>query len=152
MRFWTAYILMNFSISWQMNTAQNVYDIKKNRDNIQKFVLSLTAGQARGKLSSKLDIQRQRKLWFRKETGTHISGLPLAMKAKFLLQGDNSKIDFVAIKGWLGRFKSSHGIRLVAVSGEKLSNVQPAQRRAIYIDIFTESERFRLFQIIALHR
>ncbi|CAH2084544.1 unnamed protein product [Euphydryas editha] len=31
-------------------------------------------------------------------------------------------IDFVASKGWLERFKSRHGIRLMTITGKKLSN------------------------------
>lgn len=62
--------------------------------------------------------------WFLQERRRHtpISGDMLSMKAKFFYSEITSKTDFSASKGWLHRFKSRYGIRLMKITGEKLSN------------------------------
>ena len=43
-------------------------------------------------------------------------------KLSFFYKEITKNVDFVASKGWLERFKSRHDIRLMTITGEKLSN------------------------------
>lgn len=104
-----------------------IYDIKKNRENIQKFVSTTDCGPGKRQTLRKAEnpeVEEALYMWFLQERNrnTPISGPILAMKAKFFYKEITKKDDFVASKGWLERFKSRHGIRLMTVTGEKLSN------------------------------
>lgn len=102
-----------------------IYDIKKNRENIQKFVSTTDCGPGKRQTLKKAEnpeVDEALYMWFLQERNRHtpISGPILAMKAKFFYKEITKKDDFVASKGWLERFKSRHGIRLMTVTGEKL--------------------------------
>lgn len=104
-----------------------IYDIKKSRENIQKFVSTSDCGPGKRKTLKKAEypeVEDALYLWFLQERNRHtpISGPILAMKAKFFYKEITKKDDFVASKGWLEGFKSRHGIRLMTITGEKLSN------------------------------
>ncbi len=70
------------------------------------------------------EVEEALYMLFLQERNRHapISGSMLAIKAKYFYKEITKKDDFVASKGWLERFKSCHGIRLMTITGEKLSN------------------------------
>lgn len=104
-----------------------IYDIKKNHEKIKKFVSTTDCGPGKRQTLKKAEhpeVEEALYMWFLQERNRHapISGPMLAMKAKFFYKEITKKDDFVASKGWLERFKSRHGIRLMTITGEKLSN------------------------------
>lgn len=62
--------------------------------------------------------------WFLKqrERNVPINGKILQEKAKTLHQEINPQKNFCASEGWLSKFKKRHGIRILSISGEKLSS------------------------------
>lgn len=104
-----------------------IYGIQKNRESIQQFVSTTDCGPGKRQTLKKAehpDVEEALYMWFLQERNryTPISGPILAMKARFFYKEITKKDDFVASHGWLERFKSRHGIRLMTVTGEKLSN------------------------------
>ncbi|KAG5861026.1 hypothetical protein JTB14_032400 [Gonioctena quinquepunctata] len=104
-----------------------IYDVKKNHEKIKKFVSTTDCGPGKRQTLKKAEhpeVEEALYMWFLQERNRHapISGPMLAMKAKFFYKEITKKDDFVASKGWLERFKSRHGIRLMTITGEKLSN------------------------------
>ncbi|XP_066137377.1 jerky protein homolog-like [Euwallacea fornicatus] len=77
--------------------------------------------------------------WFLQQRENHvpISGEILKERAKLLNQKLKETENFVASDGWLQRFKGRYGIRLLSISGEKLSAqpqlVQPFKEKLIKI-------------------
>lgn len=104
-----------------------IYDIKKNHEKSKKFVSTTDCGPRKRQTLKKAEhpeVEEALNMWFLQERNRHAptSGPMLAMKAKFFYKEITKKDDFVASKGWLERFKSRHGIRLMTITGEKLSN------------------------------
>lgn len=104
-----------------------IYDIKNNTDNIQKFISTSDSGPGKRKTLKKAnnpELEKALFTWFLQERSrcTTISGPLLIEKAKYFYTKITKKTDFVASKGWLDRFKNRHGIRLMALAGEELSN------------------------------
>ncbi|XP_050535026.1 jerky protein homolog-like [Daktulosphaira vitifoliae] len=104
-----------------------IYDIKKNHEKIKNFVSTTDCGPGKRQILKKAEhpeVEEALDMWFLQERNRHapISGPMLAMKAKFFYKEIIKKDDFVASKGWLEHFKSRHGIRLMTITGEKLSN------------------------------
>ncbi|CAG4958097.1 unnamed protein product [Parnassius apollo] len=104
-----------------------IYDIKKNRENIQKFMSTTDCGPGKRQTLKKAkhpEVEEALYMWFRQERNKHtpISEPILATKAKFFYKEITKKDDFLASKGWLERFKNRYGIRLMAITGENLSN------------------------------
>ncbi|KAG5869351.1 hypothetical protein JTB14_015118 [Gonioctena quinquepunctata] len=104
-----------------------IYDVKKKHEKIKKFVSTTDCGPGKRQTLKKAEhpeVEEALYMWFLQERNRHapISGPMLAMKAKFFYKEITKKDDFVASKGWLERFKSRHGIRLMTITGEKLSN------------------------------
>ncbi|CAH1989703.1 unnamed protein product [Acanthoscelides obtectus] len=61
--------------------------------------------------------------WFLKQRENHVpvSGEVLKQRARLLNEKMKETENFVASDGWLERFKTRYGIRLLSISGEKLS-------------------------------
>lgn len=61
--------------------------------------------------------------WFLKQRENHVpvSGKVLKQRARLLNEKLKETENFVASDGWLQRFKTRYGIRLLSISGEKLS-------------------------------
>lgn len=122
-----------------------IYDIKKNHEKVKQFVSTTDGGPGKRQTLKKAEhpeVEEALYMWFLQERNRHapISGSMLAMKAKYFYKEITKKDDFVASKGWLERFKSRHGIRLMTITGEKLSNdatcIKPFK-------IFAKGERFK---------
>lgn len=104
-----------------------IYDIKKNHEKIQQFVSTTDCGPGKRqtlKTGKHPEVEEALYMWFLQDRNRHapISGPTLAMKAKYFYKEIIKKDDFVASKGWLERFKSRHGIRLMTITGAKHSN------------------------------
>ncbi|CAG5054268.1 unnamed protein product [Parnassius apollo] len=105
-----------------------IYDIKKKKhEKIKQFVSTTDCGPGKRQTLKKAEhpeVEEALYMWFLQERNRHapISGPMLAMKAKYFYKEIIKKDDFLASRGWLERFKSCHGIRLMTITGEKLSN------------------------------
>uniref|UniRef100_H3AHU5 HTH CENPB-type domain-containing protein n=1 Tax=Latimeria chalumnae TaxID=7897 RepID=H3AHU5_LATCH len=104
-----------------------VRDIKKNKE-ILTYASSLdsTSGLSKCKsmkLSTYEELDRAMLEWFHQQRaeGTPISGPICAKQAKFFFDALGMEGDFNASSGWFTRFKQRHGIREIAIQGEKLS-------------------------------
>lgn len=101
--------------------------IKKKKQLISQRVAKTFAGPGKLKtLKSSTFPKMERALykWFIKlrEQNIPVSGIMLQEKAKILQKKIDETSTFVASSGWLNRFKQRYGIRLLKISGEKLSS------------------------------
>ncbi|XP_057336672.1 jerky protein homolog-like [Microplitis mediator] len=108
--------------------SSTISDIKKKHNDIIDFSTKLI--EKDGNLSRKIMKGSQDPTldnavfeWFtRKRTsGQPISGSLLCEKARSINQTIDGNREFQASRGWLERFKSRHGIRVLRINGEKLS-------------------------------
>lgn len=76
------------------------------------------------KMSTYAKMEKALYKWFLKlrEKNVPISGTMLQEKAKILQKKLDETSPFTASNGWLNRFKQRYGIRLLTISGEKLSS------------------------------
>lgn len=102
-----------------------VYDIVKNRENIENFIKTVEDDSKRKtlKMSEHPQVEEALYSWFKQQRNRHapISGDILKEKAKFFYREITKKDDFRASDGWFENFKKWHGIRFIQMSGEKLS-------------------------------
>ncbi len=109
-----------------------ITDWKKNRSKIEQFCIASTSKCTESRQTAKTTplekLDNALYVWFsqEREKGIPISG-PLikekALQLNELMNGDKS---FSASTGWLHRFKNRHGIRQLAVTGERLSSNEAA--------------------------
>lgn len=108
-------------------TKSTVSGIKKNKNSISKCVNNTFIGPGKRKTMRPSEYPKMEKSlykWFMRmrDKKFPISGLMLKEKAKELhynIKENNS--DFNASDGWLQNFKKRFGVRLLQISGEKLS-------------------------------
>lgn len=103
-----------------------VYDIVKNREKIEKFIKSVDdepRNRKTLKTSELPEVEDALFIWFKQQRNRNapISGDILKQKAQFFYQEITKKTDFRASHGWFENFKKRHGIRLMQMSGEKVS-------------------------------
>lgn len=105
-----------------------IKDWRKNRKNIESYSVTVESEKS---LKNRKTLKKPKQellddamwVWFCQERrkGTPLSG-PIIKEKAFILQkkleGDG---EFTASEGWLHRWKTRHGVRNVAISGEKLS-------------------------------
>lgn len=107
---------------------QTVRDIVKKKAELQSFVANADSAKAfsdrkslKGSTFRELDDAMTR--WFlqKRSEGVPISGPMCARQAEIFHKQLKIEGNFSASSGWLYRFKKRHGIRELAVQGEKLS-------------------------------
>ncbi|XP_045464221.1 jerky protein homolog-like [Harmonia axyridis] len=107
---------------------QTVRDIIKKKAELQSFVAKADSAKAisdrkslKGSTFRELDDAMTR--WFlqKRSEGVPISGHMCARQAEMFHKELKIEGNFSASSGWLYRFKKRHGIRELAVQGEKLS-------------------------------
>ncbi|KAJ8945532.1 hypothetical protein NQ318_020377 [Aromia moschata] len=107
---------------------QTVRDIVKKKAKLQSFVAKADSANAisdrkslKGSTFRGLDDAMTR--WFlqKRSEGVPISGPMCSRQAQKFHEQLKIKGNFSASSGWLHRFKKRHGIRQVAIQGEKLS-------------------------------
>lgn len=107
---------------------QTVRDIVKKKSELQSFVAKADSAKAisdrkslKGSTFRELDDAMTK--WFlqKRSMGVPISGPMCARQAEKFHEQLKIKGTFSASSGWLYRFKKRHGIRELAVQGEKLS-------------------------------
>uniref|UniRef100_A0A2H8TNS6 Jerky-like n=1 Tax=Melanaphis sacchari TaxID=742174 RepID=A0A2H8TNS6_9HEMI len=103
-----------------------IYDIRKNSEKIKSFFKnnkSLKSMRKTLKTGEFPEIEDALYLWFLQERNrqTPISGEILKEKAKYFYKKITHKNDFQASDGWLDKFKNRFGLRLLCMTGEKLS-------------------------------
>lgn len=101
--------------------------IKKKRVPILKRLSEKFRGSEKTKtlkVSSYSKMERELYKYFLnlRERNVPVSGLILQEKAKALQKAIDENSTFSASNGWLNRFKKRYGIRLLQISGEKLSS------------------------------
>lgn len=104
-----------------------IHDIRQNRKKIEDFFNISCAGPSKRqtlKAPEYPKVEEALYTWFLQERARHtpISGEMLCQKAKFFYNKLHDKDDFRASDGWLDNFKKRHGIRLLTITGEKLSS------------------------------
>lgn len=106
--------------------------LKKNKDNILKFISLTERGPGERKTLKKSEnpvLEDALFTWFLQQRRLHVpvSGEMICEKARiFHRQITKSNTGFNASRGWLDKFKKRHGIRRLKMSGEKLSNDEDA--------------------------
>lgn len=117
------------ALSKQYNVAKStICSFKKKESLIMKHVSNTFSGPAKKKTMKKAEFPRMEKRlykWFMRMRSKNwpVSGIMLKEKAKQLqseIYGNEAK--FTASTGWLVKFKRRYGIRLLKVTGEKLSS------------------------------
>lgn len=103
-----------------------VYDIIKNKEKVERFIKSVANEPGNRKTTKTAEnpkVEDALYAWFHQQRERHapISGEILKEKAKFFYEEIENKQDFHASDGWLKNFKSRFGIRLLQISGERLS-------------------------------
>lgn len=100
--------------------------IKNNKENFEEFASKTYVNQKKIKRMKPLknpDLDDKLYAWFllRREANELVSNEMLKVKALDLKRSLNVHEEFSASDGWLDKFKKRHGIRILTVSGEKLS-------------------------------
>lgn len=105
-----------------------IRDIWKKKDKIIQFASSSDSAKGLSKrkamkMSTYAELDEAMLQWFQQKRaeGTQVSGPICAKQAQFFFTALGLEGDFNASSGWLTRFKQRHGIREIAVQGEKLS-------------------------------
>lgn len=107
---------------------QTVRDIVKKKTELHSFVAKADSAKAISdrkslKGSTFRELDNAMTQWFlqKRSEGVPISGSMCARQAQKFHEQLKIKGNFSASSGWLYRFKKRHGIRQLAVQGEKLS-------------------------------
>lgn len=134
---------------------QTVRDIIKNKQKLIEF--AGTSDSASGmskrktmKTSTYDELDKAMVLWFNQQRaeGIPVSGAVCAAKAKDFHDKLKLPGEFNASSGWLTRFKERHGIRQIAIQGEKLSSDEQAAKEFIpQFQDFIEKEGLKPEQI-----
>ena len=105
-----------------------IKDWRKNRKDIESCTVTVEGEKA---LKSRKTLKKPKLelldnalwIWFCQERrkGTPLSGPIVKEKALILHKKLEVEGEFTASEGWLDRWKTRHGVRYVAISGEKLS-------------------------------
>lgn len=103
-----------------------IHDIKKKKDDIESFFKkndSNVSARKTLKTGEFPQVEEALYAWFMQERNRHapISGELLMEKAKIFYRKIMNKDDFQASVGWLDKFKKRFGIRILSLTGEKLS-------------------------------
>lgn len=104
-----------------------IYSIKSSRENIEKFVKDAEAGSSSRQTVKAGEFSKMEEAlysWFIKERARHtpINAELLKEKSLTFYNKIYGKDDFKASDGWFTKFKVRYGIRLLTVTGEKLSS------------------------------
>lgn len=104
-----------------------VYSIQKNKNKIMEFVKNAESGlksRQTMKTGEFKDVETALYRWFLQERHRNsvITADVLKQKALSFYSQIYGKEDFQASDGWLAKFKARHGIRLLSISGEKVSS------------------------------
>lgn len=117
------------TLAKQYNVAKSsICNFKKNENVILKRVLNTYSGPGKRKTLKKSEFPKMEKCLYRwfvrmRNKNWPVSGMMLKEKAKQLhFKLNDSKTTFTASSGWLMRFKKRYGIRLLKITGEKLSS------------------------------
>lgn len=103
--------------------------IKKNESNIKKFLAQTESGPGKRKNLKTSEFPKMEKAlydWFMKKRADNVpvSSEVLVKKAKMLHNSIKEHSgEFRGSSGWITNFKKRHGIRVLKITGEKLSNV-----------------------------
>ncbi|XP_069192076.1 tigger transposable element-derived protein 7-like [Procambarus clarkii] len=131
-----------------------VCDIKRQKDNIRKFLASSDSGALnkrktiKGSANTNLDEAVYK--WFNQErsVGMPLGGDAIKTAADKFAQKMNIP-DFRASEGWLQRFKNRHNIKNRKVCGESLSadtdSVEPFKRKLNDYIITNDLRRFQVY-------
>lgn len=103
-----------------------IHDIKQNKNKIEDFFKTTESSSSERKTLRKGEfpqVEDALYAWFVQERNRHspISGEILKEKARFFYNRILEKEDFRASDGWLDKFKRRFGIRLLTLTGERLS-------------------------------
>lgn len=123
--------------------SSTIYDIKKSKEKILSFYAASDVPNEMAKRKTthegrSADVEKVLLEWFRqrRSEGVPISGPMLIEMAK--VYHDELKIEVPCeySQGWLHRFKIRHGIKKLAISGEKLSADEDAAEK--FVEEFQE--------------
>lgn len=103
-----------------------IHDIRKNSEKIKNFCgknENVKSSRKTLKPGEFPQVEDSLYLWFLQERERHtpISGEILKEKARFFYKKIMNNDDFHASEGWLDKFKRRFGIRILSMTGEKLS-------------------------------
>lgn len=132
-----------------------VGDWRRNKAQIEAFCSKMDSSKALEGRSTLKKAKTEKLdeavyLWFKQQRaqGIPISGNILKEKALLLSQKLNENESFSASQGWLDKFKKRHGIRQLAIAGEKLSaNIESAKDFVERFEEMIEKENLTLDQI-----
>ncbi|XP_022823355.1 jerky protein homolog-like [Spodoptera litura] len=104
-----------------------IYDIKKNREKIENFANTADAGTSSRqtvKIGEYPVMEDALYTWFLQERARHtpLTGDIIRQKALTFYEKIYKNANFKASDGWFQNFKSRYGIRLLTITGEKLSS------------------------------
>lgn len=104
-----------------------IYSIIKNRGKIETFVKtadSVTGSRQTTRCGEYKQMEEALYLWFIQERrrNTPITADIFKQKALYFYENIYKKTDFRASDGWLTKFKTRYGIRLLTVTGEQVSS------------------------------
>ncbi|XP_038611499.1 jerky protein homolog-like [Tachyglossus aculeatus] len=113
-----------------------VRDIGKSKEKIITYAsgLNSTSGLSRRKSMKPAtyeELDRAMLEWFNQQRakGTRVSGPSCLKQAQFFFYALGIEGDFNASSGWLSRFKQRHGIRGIAIPGDRPSGDEAAASR-----------------------
>ncbi|XP_054277972.1 jerky protein homolog-like [Macrosteles quadrilineatus] len=104
-----------------------IHDIKKKKEQIESFFKRSSESSSKVRKTLKVgefpQVEDALYNWFMQERSRHtpISGDIIMEKAKLFYNKIMKKDDFRASVGWLDKFKRRFGIRLLTMTGERLS-------------------------------
>lgn len=106
--------------------ASTLSRIKINKENIHTFVsnnLKATTLMKRMKGAQNSELEKRLYAWFVDRRSMHdiITNDVLKLKALDINKSMNGSDDFIASDGWLTKFKKRFNLRILKISGEKLS-------------------------------
>lgn len=116
------------SLSKEFSAGRStIHDIRKNSEKIKRFFTkneNLKSERKTLKTGEFPQVEDSLYAWFLQERNRHtpISGEILKEKARYFYRKIMKKDDFQASEGWLYKFKRRFGIRLLGITGEKLSS------------------------------
>lgn len=117
--------LLHLATEYNVGRA-TIHDIKKKKDQIETFFKnndSKLGTRKTLKTGEFPQVEEALYAWFLQERNRHtpISGELLMEKAKVFYSKIMNKDDFRASVGWLDKFKKRFGIRILSLTGERLS-------------------------------
>lgn len=118
------------NLARKYNVAKStICSIKKKKEKILFAVSNTFSGPGKRKTLRDSELPETEQMlyrWFleQRQKNNPISGLILKAKAKYFFNicNPNNELGFNASDGWLDNFKKRFGIRLLTISGEKLSS------------------------------